>query len=110
MFLIFDDRDFATPMPGTSRSDYYYNHRHQNAGSATLKRSDLVTDVLLLGATINRVDEEQFTVFAPNSQVLQEIMEKISELTAEPEVTDFSVVKTFLLSFVTFPGSRHQRI
>ena len=36
-----------------------------------------------LGATIRRVEEENFSVFAPNSKSLQETMDKISELTAE---------------------------
>ena len=35
------------------------------------------------GATISRVGEEQFSVFAPNAKVLQETMAKIEELTAE---------------------------
>lgn len=34
------------------------------------------------GATISRVGEEQFSVFAPNAKVLQETMAKINELTA----------------------------
>ncbi|XP_044163140.1 polyribonucleotide nucleotidyltransferase 1, mitochondrial-like [Acropora millepora] len=37
------------------------------------------------GATISRVGEEQFSVFAPNAKVLQETMAKIEELTAEEE-------------------------
>ncbi|XP_068682659.1 polyribonucleotide nucleotidyltransferase 1, mitochondrial-like isoform X1 [Montipora foliosa] len=37
------------------------------------------------GATISRVEEEQFSVFAPNAKALQETMAKISDLTSEDD-------------------------
>lgn len=36
-----------------------------------------------LGSIISRIDEEEFSVFAPNSKVLQETIEKINELTTQ---------------------------
>lgn len=61
------------------------------------------TDVLYLGATISRIEEEQFQVFAPNSQVLQVTVEKISELTRE-EVSCRRIVATFSKISLISPG------
>lgn len=36
-----------------------------------------------LGSIISRIDEEEFSVFAPNTKVLQETIEKINELTTQ---------------------------
>lgn len=48
------------------------------------------TDDLFSGTTISRVEEEQFSVFARNSKVLQETIAKISELTTEEVIIMFS--------------------
>lgn len=37
----------------------------------------------VLGTTISRVEEDQFSVFAPNAKALQEAVDKINELTTE---------------------------
>lgn len=44
---------------------------------------DNVSDFCFLGTTISRVEEDQFSVFAPNAKALQEAMDKINELTTE---------------------------
>ncbi|XP_073249261.1 polyribonucleotide nucleotidyltransferase 1, mitochondrial-like [Porites lutea] len=40
------------------------------------------------GSIISRIDEEEFSVFAPNSKVLQETIEKINELTTQEDWTE----------------------
>ncbi|XP_078350537.1 polyribonucleotide nucleotidyltransferase 1, mitochondrial-like [Oculina patagonica] len=40
------------------------------------------------GTTISRVEEDQFSVFAPNAKALQEAVDKINELTTEKDWSD----------------------
>lgn len=35
---------------------------------------------MFLGADINRIDEDQFSVFAPNAKALKEAVDRISEI------------------------------
>ena len=36
---------------------------------------------MFLGTDINRIDEDQFSIFAPNAQALKEAVDRINEIT-----------------------------